>query len=336
MAYLFLGTKAKKASNYNDVIRIYNKKAAAEMNVDEKYSYQLYITFGLWQQEQHLEVIATDELAELEKIKQDIVCLYEEIYGKHVEKHKIIQTYLKYVDEAVEAIRKMCQEIDKDLLDKVEDLSEIFQRRINEIKERLAKVIAKYVDPAKLTMETALEDLVENVSHLSGYKANSYQTYIDAMMTKFEEYLACKETEEAIRKDSFEKAVDKLIKFDSLGVFPLDAELDTEIYNQMRPDIEADVQRIKEQAAEIKKFTFADIQEKEYQFNQNDDYEHKGATHDLDEDGKIYVYGQDEPIDVDAPDAEGADFKTSDDTAIQILGQEKVDAIKAEVEGGDY
>lgn len=316
MAYLFLGTKAKEASEQNDIIRIFNKKAAAEMNVDEKYSYQLYITFGLWQEEQTLEGIAADELAELQRIKADIVRLYEEIYGKHVEKHKIIEEYLAKVDEAVEHIRKMCQDIDKDLLDKVEDLSEIFQRRINEIRAKLDAIIAKYVDPATLKIEQDIEALLEYVSKFTNYSEAQYQTYIDKMFTKFDEYLASNENEEELRKDAFDKSVEKLIRFDAFGPFTLENE-DVELYNSCTGELEALVQDIKEQAAQIKQFTFKKVGDKNYQYNQQDDYEHEGETHDLDGDGQVYEYGEDAPKPVDE----------IYNQATQVLGQDTVDDI---------
>lgn len=332
MAYLFLGTKATKASNYNDVIRIYNKKVAAEMNVDEKYSYQLYITFGLWQQEQSLEgfdTIAAEELEELTKIKNDIIRLYEEIYGKHVEKHKIIKTYQEYIAEAIDAIRQMCQEIDKDLLDKIEDLSEEFQRRINEIKAKLAAIVSKHIDPAKLSMETAIENLVEKVSHFTNYDAETYQRFIDAMLSKLDKYLDSTEETEEILKQSFTDSVDKLIQFDAFGPFVLDEEKDAELYEACKNDIEEYVAEIKAQAEEIKKFTFKDDEEKDYSYNGEDDYEHKGENYDIDGDGNVFIYGETEPV--TATDAQNAPVQTSDDVAKKVLGEEKVEELKQKV-----
>ena len=332
MAYLFLGTKAKEASEQNDIIRIYKKKAAAEMNVDQKYSYQLFVTFGLWQEEQNLETIASDDIAKLQEIKNDIIRLYEEIYGKHVEKHKIIEVYLKYVDEAVEHIRKMCQDIDKELLERVEDLSEIFQRRINEIRAKLDAIIAKYIDPAKLRIETDLEELIEIVSLFKNYDADRYQNFIDVMFTKFEEYLTSKDTEEEIRRELFEKAVNKLIKFENaLDPFVLDREdsNDVEHYNTNATRLEELVADIKAQAATIKEFTFKKVGDKDYQFEQNDDYEYQGETHDLDGDGNVYVYGEDDEKPIE--EAQSAEIPSHDSQAISVLGQDVVDGIKEEV-----
>ena len=333
MAYLFLGTKATEASEHNDNIRIYSNKASAEMNVDKKYSYQLYVTFGLWEQEQQMEssYILSDELEKLNSIKTDIIRLYEEIYGKHVEKHKIISVYLKYVDESVEHIKQMCAAIDKDFAESVEDLSEIFQKRINKIKKDLQDIISKYTDPANETITNNIEELIEIAEKLKNYNKNVYQNYIDKALNKLDEYLAADKNVESIYKESFEKQVQKLITFNEFGPFTLHED-DEQIYSEKSERLSELIESIKENAYLLKSLAFNDVQEGSYEFGGEDDYEHSGDTYDLDENGKVYEYGKDYEVDIDEA---SETFNTSDSQAISVLGVDKVNEIKQEVENGD-
>ena len=311
MAYLFLGTKATQASEQNDIIRINNKKAAAELEVDEKYSYQLYITLGLKDKEAAVENAlegtgAETELAELEQLKDDIIRLYEEIYGKHAEKHNLIETYLKNVDDAVNAIRDMCTEIDKELTKEVEDLSNEFQRRIDEITTKLNTIISNHIGDANTDISNAFNDIITKVSTLTNYDASTYQTFVNDALYKLEGYIESTTDTEAATKADFEAAVDKLVDFEGEDApFQIDTVKDAEIYTEsFKTAISADADTIKTKAAEIKKLTFEENnEEKTYTFNGEGDFEHDGATHDIDKDGKVYVYGETEPqhVNTDEP-----------------------------------